>query len=240
MNQPKISIGVDFGTANTYFARDDGDGRIISMAWGRNDLDPQNKILETAVLYDQNGAVLNIGSKAVEEFSISENPEEINLQYWFKPEIAKDERAKKAAIDFIEESVRKQISRHNTLFPAGADINVGIPAKSPQEFEDALKDVFGPHLQDGSEIHFIPEPEGALVRLLCEEKINLGKIQAGILVVDFGAGTCDFSLINGARIVDSWGDQNLGGRLFDDLFFQIFLKRHPKKVSSPRILIHPR
>ena len=53
-------------------------------------------------------------------------------------------------------------------------------------------------------------------------------------VVDFGGGTCDFAVMDGGRIVSAWGEPALGGRLFDDLFFQWFLDENPKMLDALR------
>ena len=50
------------------------------------------------------------------------------------------------------------------------------------------------------------------------------KIDPKSLVVDFGGGTCDFAFMYRGMVRNSWGDMELGGRLFDDLFFQWFIK----------------
>jgi len=46
------------------------------------------------------------------------------------------------------------------------------------------------------------------------------------LIVDFGGGTCDFAFLHSLEECLSWGDMELGGRLFDDLFFQWLLEQN--------------
>ncbi len=224
----KISIGVDFGTAHTYFAKENGDGKAVPRAWGTNDLDLHNKILETAVLYEPDGAVRCIGRVAVAEHLARGESEGLTLRYWFKPEIATDAKAKQAAYDFLAGAVRNQAARNDSLFPDGAKLIIGVPAERSPRFEEALRWVFAEYVSNPSQIEFVSEPIGALVSLLCDEKIELNRIREGILVVDFGGGTCDFFLIRGAAVRDSWCDSTLGGRLVDDVFYNIVLARYPE------------
>ena len=50
-------------------------------------------------------------------------------------------------------------------------------------------------------------------------------------MVDFGGGTLDVALLDQHGLRDPWGDPTLGGRLFDDLFFQWLLDQNPGKAD---------
>lgn len=56
----------------------------------------------------------------------------------------------------------------------------------------------------------------------------------GRLVVDFGGGTCDFAYLRRGRVQHSWGEMRLGGRLFDDLFFQWLIDDNPGVLDRLR------
>ena len=83
-------------------------------------------------------------------------------------------------------------------------------------------------------VRLVEEPVGALLYHVAMGAISAVDAQKGILVVDFGGGTCDFAVMNGGRIVSAWGEPALGGRLFDDLFFQWFLDENPKMLEALR------
>ena len=71
------------------------------------------------------------------------------------------------------------------------------------------------------------EPKGALLHHLWHKDFSPEEARRGILVIDFGGGTCDFAFLQSLQVSHSWGDMELGGRLFDDLFFQWFLEQNP-------------
>jgi hypothetical protein len=60
------------------------------------------------------------------------------------------------------------------------------------------------------------------------------RIDARDFLVDFGGGTCDFALVVRGEILHSWGDIHLGGRLFDDLFYQWFIEQNPEAIAAMR------
>jgi molecular chaperone DnaK len=47
-------------------------------------------------------------------------------------------------------------------------------------------------------------------------------------VIDFGGGTLDVALVDKDGIQEPWGNPILGGRLFDDLFYQWLIENNPK------------
>lgn len=222
----KISIGIDFGTANSYFVRADAEGGDTeSFAWGANDGDPANKVLETAVLY-RNGKPIEIGETAYEEW---ESTKDDRLEYWFKPEVGESPKADEAARDFFRVAGERQARYHRDLLPRGSTVVVGVPVDATANFKRALRTALEErHSDSGIAIELVKEPYGALVNLLQQERwLDLDQVRSNILVVDFGAGTLDFTWVSEGRVHKTWGEYTLGGRLFDDLFYQIMLERHP-------------
>ena len=246
MKEERTAIGVDFGTANSYFSKKEaGNGVLQNFSWGSNDSDINHYILETAVLYNkEENNVVGIGQKAVEEYY--SNPDEnYDLIHWFKPEIHSDPEARKAATDFFMAAQEQQRGENRVLFPENADIVVGIPADTDSKYEETLRKIIAPQLRNGTELHFAEEPKGALIYFLDHKKIDIAKLKSCILVVDFGAGTCDFTLIKNGEIASSWNDPQLGGRLFDDVLYNLFTKHHPKAsllkelpIRSKKIIQH--
>ena len=76
------------------------------------------------------------------------------------------------------------------------------------------------------------EPKGALLHHLWHKDFSPQEARRGILVIDFGGGTCDFAFLQSLQVSHSWGDMELGGRLFDDLFFQWFLEQNPGALAD--------
>jgi hypothetical protein len=57
-------------------------------------------------------------------------------------------------------------------------------------------------------------------------------LDAGVLVVDFGGGTLDLSTVDRGGVREPWGEPQLGGRLFDDLFFQWVVDANRVELSD--------
>jgi hypothetical protein len=82
------------------------------------------------------------------------------------------------------------------------------------------------------DIEVVDEPKGVLLTDLGYNRFPLSDILGGYLVIDFGGGTCDFALMKRGEVVRSWGDMGLGGRLFDDLFYQWFGEQNPGALEQ--------
>ena len=82
------------------------------------------------------------------------------------------------------------------------------------------------------DVRLMDEPKGALLHHLWHKDFSPEEARRGILVIDFGGGTCDFAFLQSLQVSHSWGDMELGGRLFDDLFFQWFLEQNPGALAD--------
>lgn len=222
MTNWKNTIGIDFGTANSHFA-DRNQAKVSKILW-----EEENPVLETAICYKEDGTIQSIGQTAAEDYGAAGANGGLSIKYWFKPEIATDPQAKKATTDYFKTTI--DIHGHDSpeLFPKGTPIVVGVPAKSPEEYKAALRECLVAAGLKDHPLELIPEPVGALIALIQRDKIDLRLASRNVLVVDMGAGTCDFTLIDESGKLVPWGDPCLGGRLFDDLFYQLILKFHPE------------
>lgn len=218
-----FTIGVDFGTSNSYLSqspRDKLQARQITF-------DTALKGFETAVLY-QEGRVFLVGSKASETYGTMTLEERKNYQLkaLFKPEIGKNKEVDKIAKDYLQGLLRLNLQYNLDLVKRGERFLFGIPSQAPTTYCRALeriaKEAGFPEIQQ------LEEPVGALLYHLAVNNLPTSAAQKGVLVVDFGGGTCDFALMEALKVCRSWGNMALGGRLFDDLFYQIFLHQDPE------------
>lgn len=221
MSNWKNTIGVDFGTANSHFA-ERNQAKVSKITW-----EEENPVLETAICYKKDGTTQSIGQTAAEDYGAAKDDVGLTIKYWFKPEIVEDDQARKATIDFIKAAIAIHEGESPGLFPSGVQIVVGAPANCSAEYKRTLRQCFDAAGLKNHPIEIIHEPVGALIALLQQEKIDLRLASKKVLVVDKGAGTCDFTLIGESGELVSWGDSCLGGRIFDDLFYQLILKFHP-------------
>lgn len=216
-------LAVDFGTVNTYLAKSPGHqpaASAIDLGTGRDGL-------ATALLYRQERPAV-LGDRALEEFGDATEEERRGYRLFaqFKPDIVESNEAAGAAIDFLRGLLAQAVRIHLDLDPLSREVIFGIPSESPPAFRERLAQIaaeagFGA-------IRTIDEPKGALYFHVQRRDIAPSEAQRGILVIDFGGGTCDFALLVGGEVMHSWGDMQLGGRLFDDLFYQWFIEQNPE------------
>ncbi len=215
-------LAIDFGTTNTYFSKCPADQISpvgVDFGTGRDGL-------PTALLYRGDRAPL-VGEPALHEFG-EVTPEErrgLRLRTQFKPDIVDSVEAARAATDFLRTVVSQAQRQHMALDPLQADVIFGVPSEAGAAFRDQLSQIA--RAAGYGDVRLIDEPMGALLYHLWRKDFSPEEAQHGILVIDFGGGTCDFALLQGLEVTHSWGDMELGGRLFDDLFFQWFLEQNP-------------
>jgi len=222
-------IAVDFGTANSYFCKCPADQVSpvgVDFGDGRDGL-------ATAILY-RDGKPPLVGNEALEEFgeATAEDRRGYRLRMHFKPDIAKSEEAQQCAVDFLGAILKGAESQHLDLRPEGRHVIFGIPSEADDEFRAALQNLTA-EAGFGS-VEVIDEPKGALFYHVEHKDIPAEQALKGILAIDFGGGTCDFSFLLRGEVRHSWGDMELGGRLFDDLFFQWFLDENPGTLDAIR------
>ncbi len=227
MSMHKDVLAIDFGTANTYVSKCGLDNPKSSGI----DLDGGRDGMSTALLYRKGKSTL-IGEKALEEFGEAspKEREAYTLFVQFKPDIAKSPKARQAACDFLAQIIATAEKANVFLDPTHKQVLFGIPSESSDEFIQTLKEIakeagFG-------DVETRDEPEGALFFHISNNEIPAQKALTGGLVVDFGGGTCDFAFMHHGKVKHSWGDFELGGRLFDDLFFQWFLEECPEASAK--------
>lgn len=222
-------LAIDFGTANSYFCKC-ADGQFspkgVDFGDGRDGL-------ATAILYRQNRPPL-VGYTALDEYGEARGREKAGytLRTHFKPDIAVGEEARSHAVDYLAAVLEEARHQRIDLEPGNRQVIFGVPSEAEAEYRGALCEVA---LRAGyGDITMVDEPKGALLYHVFHKDIPVRNAQQGLLVVDFGGGTCDFAFLVRGNVRHSWGDMRLGGRLFDDLFFQWFLEQNPASLESIR------
>ncbi|MDR1295795.1 MAG: hypothetical protein LBO05_00120 [Deltaproteobacteria bacterium] len=222
-------VGVDFGTSNTY---------LTLCPYGTKNktqlhLRGTTPAVDTAILYadsagPEDGEFPLIGDVATKTYG-SASPEErerLGYRYHcnFKPEIVGSALARRCAVDFFE-AVKVEAKRNGCLLDLPEnELIVGAPCEASAEFRSTLRGVIVKAGLDPPEV--VDEPKGVLLTDLGFNRFPLADIMDGYLVVDFGGGTCDFALLRRGEVVSGYGNMSLGGRLFDDLFYQWFLDKN--------------
>jgi len=226
MDTPNI-LAIDFGTTNSYFSKCPADQISpvgIDFGTGRDGL-------PTAILYRGDREPL-VGEPALHEYGEA-SPEDrtsYQLRTQFKPDIVESQEAAKAAADFLRVVVLQSRRQHIALDPTTYDVIFGVPSESQTPFRTKLSQIA--RTAGYGDVRLVDEPKGALLHHLWHKDFSPEEARRGILVIDFGGGTCDFALLQGLQVTHSWGDMELGGRLFDDLFFQWFVERNPVSLKA--------
>lgn len=227
---PMKIIGIDLGTSNTYLYVS-----RLSESGGHAALEPPKPLVipkiaddtgsvATVVMYEDDKPFL-IGNLAESEFyaNIEARPRR-RLESQFKPEIAGgDARAMRAMTDFL--TLLRRSLPEGTLSDEPA-IYVGMPSLSREDYKVNLSACF--QSAGWPSASFARESDAALVSCLQSGVIEIDDLSQKCLILDFGGGTCDYTTLENTEILQNGGDLLYGGRLFDDLFFQIFLERDPE------------
>ncbi|NLX57731.1 MAG: Hsp70 family protein [Phycisphaerae bacterium] len=225
----KDVLAIDFGTSNTYYCRCPGDQlspKGVDFGDGRDGL-------ASAILYRDSRSSL-IGHVALEEYGESTPAERrsCKLRTRFKPDIATSDEARTAAQDFLAAVLSEARSQRVDLVPDGREVIFGVPSEADEAFRRSLATL----AEDAGygKVSMIDEPRGALLYHVFHKDIPARDALKGLLAIDFGGGTCDFAFMCRGVVQHSWGDMHLGGRLFDDLFFQWFVDCNPDAVEKMR------
>lgn len=215
-------LAVDFGTTKTYLSKcPPDDPSPVSVDFG----DGRDGIL-TAILYREGKPPL-IGETALDEYGEATEAERkgFRLLTNFKPEIASSQEARTAASDYLSAVLGEARRQRLDVDPTVRHVLFGVPSEADDIYRTALQrtaEAAGYGTPD-----LLDEPKGALLYHLKQRDISVDQALSGVLVVDFGGGTCDFALLDGGHVVHSWGDMHLGGRLFDDLFYRWMTDQTP-------------
>ncbi|TKJ36188.1 MAG: molecular chaperone-like protein [Planctomycetes bacterium B3_Pla] len=223
-------LAIDFGTTNSYFCKCPADQISpvgVDFGSGRDGI-------PTAILYRQNKKPL-VGNPALHEYGESSNEErkDYRLCTQFKPDITTSEDAAKNAEDFLRTVVEQSQRQHIVLEPARSEVIIGVPSEAEKSFRAKLTEIA--EAAGYGRVKLLDEPKGALLSHLWHKDFSPDEALRGVLIVDFGGGTCDFAFLRSLEECLSWGDMELGGRLFDDLFFQWLLEQNAgamKKIEK--------
>lgn len=233
--KPRLThaLGIDFGTSNSYFS----DVRVGGLELSYTDLKFHNgqSSVPTCVLYEKKPGTdtewqpHSFGEAAIELWKdlLEEERSQYRFRGGFKPDISFEQQAYKDAVSFFRATkgylVEQRLVTHFTP-AAGRQVIVGVPARNVKGQEETTTRA----LEEAGiyDVVLIPEPEGALFYHLYydNDRITVEKAHKGVLVVDFGGGTFDVAYLQDGLVRRHWGNPMLGGRLFDDLFYQWFLE----------------
>lgn len=220
-------LSIDFGTTNSYYCKCPADQIApvgVDFGTGRDGL-------PTAILYRGDREPL-VGEAALHEFgeAAPQERKDYRLCTQFKPDIAASAEAADTAADFLRTVIAQAQRQHIALEPTEQHVIFGMPSESQGDFRTTLTEIA--RKAGYGQVRLLDEPKGALLYHLWRKDFSPEEAQKGILVVDFGGGTCDFAFLQSLRVTCSWGDMELGGRLFDDLFFQWFLEQNPSILAE--------
>ncbi len=238
MQNKKTIVAMDLGTSNTCIAschESINKVRVIKpQGWHNPAL---GGAIPTLILYKDDQPFL-IGSAAEYEFGEASHKERqsYSLHSQFKPDIAVNADAKRWMVDFlrllhgrVEElntpATLEDVQKNDDNTPEPEHILVGIPSQAENHYQQVLRQCL--HSTGWHNAQFLREPVGALLHYIASGALPPSQAAKGVLTVDFGGGTCDFAYLRRADVVGRHGDMLYGGRLFDDLLYQILLEHNP-------------
>ena len=223
-------IGIDFGTANSHFAYceiEEGSisARVIPLDGAEN-----NTSVPSYLLWQRSAqgpwTPMAYGARAIEEWMLADQDDATGaggymLTGAFKPDLATSQMSRDSTREFLS-FARKNMEATRTPKGLGQEpgwpVVIGVPAQIGVEHrartEEAARDA------GFDRVSCLEEPLGAVGYHLAYKQIDDADLERGVLVVDFGGGTLDIATVDRDGIREPWGDPLLGGRLFDDLFFQ--------------------
>ncbi|CAH2598635.1 protein of unknown function [Rhodovastum atsumiense] len=215
-------LGIDFGTSNSHVAycHDPGEGPLTALPIR---LGGATSVATCVLWHCPPGAppaVVAFGTVAVETWSQFEPQDRAQhrIAYGFKPDIGRSARARADAVAFLGKLQEASVAVQPAAVRDGLVV-IGVPAEIDQEHRDQTGEIareagFGKAI-------CVDEPLGALAYHLNNGSISPAEARGGVVVVDFGGGTMDLALVDAEQGLRApWGDPVLGGRLFDDLFYQ--------------------
>ncbi len=178
--------------------------------------------IPTLILYKE-GTPFLIGAAAEYEFGEASHNERqsYSLHSQFKPDIAVNEEAKAHMMDFLQ-----LLSSRVPELAEAEQVLVGIPSQAENHYQQILRQCL--HSTGWKNAQFLREPVGALLHYIANGALPPSQAAKGVLTVDFGGGTCDFAYLRRADVVGRHGDMLYGGRLFDDLLYQVLLEHNPQ------------
>ena len=234
MNNKRVKIiGIDFGTANTYVSEfsltPEAGEKIRAIDFGYN----QIGIIPSSILY-RKGKSAVIGKRAEDEWGESTPEEKLNYTFrtHFKPDIPYDIEAEQDAVNFLRILQEECKKRYVDIFNENNRVIFGVPAETDTQYKSTLERVV--KTAGFNNFQMIHEPVGALIHHLHYGDVSPTDAEKGILVIDFGGGTCDFTFLKNLETKCVWGDTTYGGRLFDDLFYQWYKEQNSKKAGGLR------
>ena len=217
-------LGIDLGTSNTYLFSSRGGARPEAVVVpGVSDASGS---MATAVLYEDDRPIL-IGNMAESECYANPRPGRV-LRTQFKPELAHgDAEALRWMTDFL-----RLLGEALPGGAPGADarLYVGIPSLTRQDFSLNLGRCFG--AAGWPAPVFVRESDAALISCLQSGALDIDDLERRAVILDFGGGTCDYTMLDGVDALANGGDPLYGGRLFDDLVFQLFCRRTPELAQA--------
>ena len=218
-------IAIDFGTCNTYLSQsvNGGPAEEFNIAVGGDSAHG----MKTVIMYRTKGDYAGnheFGQEAINSYGgASPKKKEANgleLASSFKPDIEVSEKARRDSICFLSNLFTEANKQSLHIDPSETDIFFGVPSEASEQYRSYLRDIAK---QAGwGDVRLLDEPVGALCYFqdVTGEDVVKQMLNDSVLVIDFGGGTCDFVILENGDIKYSWGDMLLGGRLFDDLFYQ--------------------
>lgn len=220
-------LAIDFGTANTYFCKCPEDERLpkgVDFGGGRDGLD-------SCILYREGKDPL-IGETAFQEFgcATAEERRRYTFRAQFKPDIVTSAVAREDATAFLKAVLESSRRKNIDIEPADRRVIFGVPAEADRSFRETLAEIA--RSAGYGIIETREEPLGGLFYHVAEKTIPPSDALRGVLVIDFGGGTCDLTFTYRGKIQKPWGDMHLGGRVFDDLFFQWLMEQNPAVAEA--------
>src|SRR6056297_1521348 len=220
-------FGLDFGTSNTHMS-------ISTAAEAVPIVDDvkieSNASIPSVILYDErNFEVLGFGQPALEEWhSLSRSQRrKYTLGTGFKQRLSFNKRAETETelfLDTLFANLDKQRIFDIKNFINNTEMACGVPSMPHKTHSKKMIAILSKIIS--SKPVLIEEPLGALYYHMVRKDITKEDGRGGVLVIDFGGGTLDLAYIKNFQIQKVWGSPIIGGVLFDDLFYNLFLHQN--------------
>lgn len=233
------SLGIDFGTVWTKATLFDSDTSQLTPV-PLEDMPDYNYVLSgttyampTAVFYDSDKAVYNVGQIAINKKNLNRH----NFFDKFKPQLSGDEVWASRSVkfrDLVVAILRYVKEKATSLCSSSIDkYIITIPASTIEGDKRWVLMQEAATLAGLSDVEFLKEPEAASYYSLSQEFQNASNIEGNVyLIYDFGGGTFDCSIIKVKDeqiwpLCDSVGSdehQKWGGIYIDNMVRQDFVR----------------